>query len=92
MTIFFLQMQVLSGRLPYYYLKSEAHILMELHNGNQPQRPDEPCIADTHWHFIQQCWTSPDEARRPRIEDICQFVQEQYEMSCELQDRSVILS
>lgn len=78
--------QVLSGRVPYYYLKLDGRILMELHNGIQPRQPDQPWITETHWHFIQQCWTSPDGTERPKIADIVQFVEEQYQTSCELQE------
>ena len=69
---------MLSGQLPYNYLKSDGQVLLELHNGIQPRRPDDPCIADNHWHFIQQCWLT-NERDRPQIAEVCQFLEEQYQ-------------
>lgn len=64
--------QVLSGKVPYYYIKQQMQIIMMVVNGKKPRRPEEPTITEEHWSMIERCW-SPCDAR-PTIEDILIFI------------------
>ncbi|EGO24680.1 hypothetical protein SERLADRAFT_438301 [Serpula lacrymans var. lacrymans S7.9] len=55
-------LQVLSGKIPYYYLRQEQRVLLLLFMGHKPRRPS---IDDTHWAFINRCWSSPE--HRPSV-------------------------
>ncbi|KAG2109173.1 kinase-like protein, partial [Suillus cothurnatus] len=70
-----IMLQVLSGKVPYYYIKQQMHIIMMVVDGKKPRRPEEPKIAEEHWSMIERCW-SPSNVR-PTIEDLLRFVGEQ---------------
>ncbi|KAG2049076.1 kinase-like protein [Suillus hirtellus] len=67
-----IMLQVLSGKIPYYYIKQQMQIIMMVVNGKKPRRPEEPTITEEHWSMIERCW-SPCDAR-PTIEDILVFI------------------
>jgi len=67
-----IMLQVLSGKVPYYYIKQPIQIILMVVDGKVPRRPEEPKIADVHWNMIQSCWRAPDV--RPSSEDILSFV------------------
>ncbi|KAG1763623.1 kinase-like domain-containing protein [Suillus occidentalis] len=64
--------QVLSGKVPYYYIKQQMQIIVMVVNGKKPKRPEEPKIAEDHWSMIERCW-SPCNVR-PTIEDLLNFI------------------
>jgi hypothetical protein len=33
-------------------------VVFEMHKGLHPRRPTDPLVADSHWNFIQQCWSA----------------------------------
>ncbi|KAJ8522893.1 hypothetical protein ONZ45_g600 [Pleurotus djamor] len=61
-------LQVLSGRIPYHYLKYEPQVLRCLVNHIRPQRPAEN-VTDIYWGFIQRCWVDNPRAR-PGVSEI----------------------
>ncbi|KAG2360654.1 kinase-like domain-containing protein [Suillus spraguei] len=65
-------LQVLSGKVPYYYIKQQMQIIVMVADGKKPRRPEEPKIAEEHWNMIERCW-SPCNIR-PTIEDIVRFI------------------
>lgn len=65
-------LQVLSGKVPYYYIKQQMQIIVMVVDGKKPRRPEEPKIAEEHWSMIERCW-SPFNVR-PTIEDLLSFV------------------
>ncbi|KAG1818661.1 kinase-like domain-containing protein [Suillus subaureus] len=67
-----IMLQVLSGKVPYYYIKQQMQIIMMVVDGRKPRRPEEPKIAEEHWSMIERCWSSCNV--RPTIEDILNFV------------------
>lgn len=64
--------QVLSGEIPYHG-QSEYQVLGALCKGRRPRRPSEPELADTHWNFIQDCWSFTPGAR-PSIKQVIHLV------------------
>jgi serine/threonine protein kinase len=68
--------QVLSGQVPYHYLVHEGQVLLELQNGNKPNRPTAGFITDTHWNIINACWADiPSE--RPSMEKVWKSIKHQ---------------
>jgi hypothetical protein len=64
--------QTLSGKLPYYHLRRDSEVLIELHQGVHPLRPPE--LADEHWALICRCWAEDPNAR-PDIKEVSECVQ-----------------
>lgn len=67
-----IMLQVLSGKVPYYYIKQQMQIIVMVVDGKKPRRPEEPQIADEHWNMIEHCWNASNV--RPTSEDILRFV------------------
>ncbi|KIJ57939.1 hypothetical protein HYDPIDRAFT_120156 [Hydnomerulius pinastri MD-312] len=70
-------LQVLTGNVPYHYYKNDAQVLVAVSRGLKPARPDEPHLDDTHWDFIQRCWSPQGRegtSARPPIEDVLSFL------------------
>jgi hypothetical protein len=61
--------QILSGRIPYFYIKGDAQVVIEIHMGNKPRRPAHSFVTDKQWAFIQRCWAA-DAAERPDAEEV----------------------
>ncbi|KIM82292.1 hypothetical protein PILCRDRAFT_820676 [Piloderma croceum F 1598] len=53
-----LTLQALTGQVPYSYIKTDMQVVFEMHKGLYPRRPTDPPVADSHWNFIQQCWSA----------------------------------
>jgi hypothetical protein len=64
--------QILSGRMPYHYLRTGAQVVMELHQAVKPRRPAPSFVDDGRWSLIQ-CWTDPPSGR-PDIWDVRETV------------------
>ncbi|KAL0950321.1 hypothetical protein HGRIS_010295 [Hohenbuehelia grisea] len=68
-----IMLQTLSGRVPYYYMRSDAQVLIELVKGTWPRRPlESPYVSDLHWQFMKRCWGS-DPLSRPIIREIIAY-------------------
>ncbi|KIJ05886.1 hypothetical protein PAXINDRAFT_20883 [Paxillus involutus ATCC 200175] len=69
-----IMLQVLTGRVPYYYYFREARVLHAISKGEFPKRPSQALVTDLQWAFIQRCWTPVDVGHsRPSDEDIVEF-------------------
>lgn len=70
-----IMVQVLSGKVPYHWIKNEVQILTLLLKGVKPPRPSNPRIADRHWDFIQRCWSSEEQGKsRPSIGEVVRYI------------------
>ncbi|KZP24671.1 hypothetical protein FIBSPDRAFT_856876 [Athelia psychrophila] len=47
-------LQVLSNKLPYYNIKHDSYVLIQMRK-HRPKRPPH-ALSDVHWEFIQSCW------------------------------------
>jgi serine/threonine protein kinase len=65
--------QILTGREPYYEIRSRAKVSIEILNGNKPSRSHDTYIADHHWLFMQKCWSVP--GNRPSATEVLHFAQ-----------------
>ncbi|KAJ8591924.1 kinase-like protein [Rhizopogon salebrosus TDB-379] len=70
-----IMLQVLSGKVPYYYIKQTIQVILLVVDGNKPRRPEDPQIADDHWSMIQSCWSPPEV--RPISGDVLGFIMAQ---------------
>jgi len=52
-----IMLQVLTGRIPYYYI-GEAAVIRCIGNGVKPSRSRYPVVSDKYWHFIEECWAN----------------------------------
>jgi hypothetical protein len=68
--------QVLSGKLPYHHIVKDSEVLITLHHGAHPPRPQE--LADEHWELITRCWAE-DPRARPDIKNVFECVQHHYQ-------------
>ena len=65
----------MSGKLPYHYIAKDSEVLITLHRGTHPPRPQE--LADDHWELITRCWAE-DPHFRPDSKYISERVQNHY--------------
>ncbi|KAG1763577.1 kinase-like protein, partial [Suillus placidus] len=62
-----IMLQVLTNKIPYYYLPNDAAIILAMHKSEKPSRSRYPVLLEKHWEFIEQCW-STDPRDRPSTE------------------------
>ncbi|KAG2040304.1 kinase-like domain-containing protein [Suillus americanus] len=72
--------QILTGRQPYYEVKSRSKVSIEILNGNRPSRSrsHDTHIADHHWLFMQRCWSIPE--NRPSAAEVLRFSQTEVDL------------
>ncbi|KAJ4480939.1 hypothetical protein J3R30DRAFT_3287727 [Lentinula aciculospora] len=63
-------LEILSGRIPYHYIRGDAQVIFEMAQGRKPRRPNASFVTDSQWHFIEsKCWHDvPD--LRPSAEEV----------------------
>ncbi|KAF9265052.1 hypothetical protein L218DRAFT_924853 [Marasmius fiardii PR-910] len=75
-------LEILSGRIPYHYVRSDAQVVIELHKGNKPRRPAPSFVTDSQWVLIVKCWADvPKE--RPSVKQALQELQVLHRASLE---------
>jgi len=62
-----IMLQVLTNRIPYYYLPNDAAIVLCIAKSEKPSRPRYPELPEKYWVFVEQCW-STDPRDRPSTE------------------------
>ncbi|KAF9228879.1 kinase-like protein [Gyrodon lividus] len=67
-------LQILSGNIPYHTIKRDDQVLYAIARGIKPPRAQTSFMTDQHWEFIQQCWTSVQENKRPSAADVSAFL------------------
>ncbi|KAJ7468748.1 TKL/TKL-ccin protein kinase [Mycena latifolia] len=75
-------LEILSGRIPFHYLQSEAQVVIEIHKGNRPRRPADSFVTDAQWAFIQRCWDA-DPAARPDSTEVVRAINALHRASLE---------
>ncbi|KAL5496173.1 hypothetical protein ACEPAH_3090 [Sanghuangporus vaninii] len=56
-------LEILSGKVPYYYLKHDGQVLIELSKRVKPQRTPSPFLTNDLWDLIEECWNDNPGAR-----------------------------
>ncbi|KAG1741464.1 kinase-like domain-containing protein [Suillus paluster] len=68
-----IMLQVLTGDVPWSYLKNDGAITLHLSQGIIHRRPPSRYVTDRCWDFILRCWsTTPND--RPSAAEALQFV------------------
>ncbi|KAF9525854.1 hypothetical protein CPB83DRAFT_858745 [Crepidotus variabilis] len=62
--------EILSGRIPYHYIRTDAQVVVQLHQGVRPRRPAISFISDSQWDLIQLCWDSTVQNRPSAAETL----------------------
>ncbi|KAG2341783.1 kinase-like protein [Suillus weaverae] len=62
-----IMLQVLTNKIPYYYLPNDAAIVLCIAKSQMPSRSRYPELPERYWQFIEQCW-STDPRERPSTE------------------------
>ncbi|KAJ3972535.1 TKL/TKL-ccin protein kinase [Lentinula raphanica] len=68
-------LEILTGRIPYHYIRTDAQVIFELAQGRKPRRPIASLVTDSQWEFISsRCWhDEPD--FRPDIDEVVDTMQ-----------------
>ncbi|KAF8836514.1 kinase-like protein [Paxillus ammoniavirescens] len=67
-----IMLQILSGQIPWGAATNENSIVVALHEGKLPPRPERRLIRDLDWDFIERCWSTPND--RPSIRDVVTYI------------------
>ncbi|KAG1891986.1 kinase-like domain-containing protein [Suillus subluteus] len=74
-------LQVLTNKIPYYYLPNDAAIILAMHKSEKPSRSRYPVLLEKHWQFIEQCW-STDSKDHPSTERADQVIRNEFYSLC----------
>lgn len=79
--VLIMDVQILSGKVPYHYLAREGQVLLQLQNGNKPRRPhdSEGHMNDVLWDKINECWAD-NPIHRPTSDSVAQFLDDQFRL------------
>ncbi|KAK7029504.1 hypothetical protein VNI00_014537 [Paramarasmius palmivorus] len=80
-------LEILSGRIPYHYVRNDAQVVIELHKGNKPRRPAPLFVTDQQWALMVKCWSDEPE-KRPNIEQVLHELQILLRLSLEFRRHS----
>ncbi|KAG2343704.1 kinase-like protein [Suillus weaverae] len=72
-----IMLQVLTNKIPYYYLLNDAAIVLCIARSEKPSRSRYPELPEEHWTFIEQCW-STDPRDRPSTEEADVMVRNEF--------------
>ncbi|KAL0570232.1 hypothetical protein V5O48_011740 [Marasmius crinis-equi] len=75
-------LEILSGRIPYHYIRNDAQVVIELHRGIKPRRPAPLFITDPQWALVIRCWAD-DPEKRPTIAQVLRELQALHRASLE---------
>ncbi|KAG1888535.1 kinase-like domain-containing protein [Suillus subluteus] len=53
-----IMLQVLTNKIPYYYLTHRPAIIICIANWEKPDRTFYPVILDRYWQLIERCWST----------------------------------
>ncbi|KAG2156438.1 kinase-like domain-containing protein [Suillus clintonianus] len=53
-----IMLQVLTNKIPYYYLPNDATIVLCIARSEKPSRTRYPSLPDDYWLFVEQCWST----------------------------------
>lgn len=72
-----IMLQVLTNKIPYYYLQNDPAIILAIHKKEKPYRSRYPVLLERHWQFIEQCW-STDPRDRPSTESVDRAIRNEF--------------
>ncbi|OAX32268.1 kinase-like protein, partial [Rhizopogon vinicolor AM-OR11-026] len=69
-------LQVLTSKVPYYYLREPA-VILSISTGIKPSRSLYPAFSDKYWYFIEECWSAAKE--RPSAERVVEVISDEFD-------------
>ncbi|KAG2115777.1 kinase-like domain-containing protein [Suillus discolor] len=72
-----IMLQVLTNKIPYYYLPNDAAIVLCIARSETPSRARYPELLEKYWTFMEQCW-STDPRDRPSTEGADVTIRNEY--------------
>ncbi|KAG1794074.1 kinase-like domain-containing protein [Suillus subaureus] len=72
-----IMLQVLTNKIPYYYLPNDAAIVLCIARSEKPSRARYHELPEQYWTFIEQCW-STDPRDRPSTEGADGTIRNEY--------------
>ncbi|KIK79065.1 hypothetical protein PAXRUDRAFT_296367 [Paxillus rubicundulus Ve08.2h10] len=73
-----IMLQILTGKVPYYYYIREVQVLYAISKDITPKRPSLALVTDSQWTFVQRCWMTI--GSRPRDDEIVEFARQEVGM------------
>ncbi|KAG2060310.1 kinase-like protein [Suillus hirtellus] len=70
-------LQVLTNKVPYYYLTKDATVILCIVMSQTPARFRYPELPEQYWPFIEQCW-STDPLHRPSTEAADEAIRKEF--------------
>jgi hypothetical protein len=58
--------------MPYHYIRTDAQVVIQLHQGVKPRRPASTFVDEDQWDLIQKCWKDPPEDR-PSVSQVVEL-------------------
>jgi len=62
-------LEILTGRLPFFYFKSDLSVIRCVMKGGRPRHDRYPEISGNVWSTLERCW-HPDPTQRPPMESL----------------------
>ncbi|EJD54232.1 kinase-like protein [Auricularia subglabra TFB-10046 SS5] len=68
-------LHVMSELAPFYRIKQEGRVVVDVHNGGRPLRTDHPSehLSDDCWALLEKCWKQSP-AERPTVANVVQEI------------------
>jgi len=70
--------QVLTSKVPYYYM-AEAAVILAIGTNVKPSRSRYPRFSDKYWGFIEECWSVVAQDR-PSAERVLELVRDELDL------------
>jgi serine/threonine protein kinase len=72
-----IMLQVLTNKIPYYYLTHKPAIIICISKSEKPDRTLYPVISDKYWQFVERCWsTLPQD--RPSAKEVKGYIRNEF--------------
>ncbi|KAF7968619.1 hypothetical protein HWV62_30013 [Athelia sp. TMB] len=62
-------LEILSGKLPFYWMKYDAAVILHVMRGGRPTPDHYPSINQDMWAILKMCW-HPDPDQRPNMDSL----------------------
>ncbi|KAG1735060.1 kinase-like domain-containing protein [Suillus lakei] len=73
-----IMLQVLTNKIPYYYLTHKPTIILCIANSEKPDRTRYPVLLDRYWKIIERCWSTVSQDR-PLTEEVEEEIRNEFD-------------
>ncbi|KAG2148894.1 kinase-like protein [Suillus clintonianus] len=82
-----IMLQVLTGKIPYYYLVNNAAVIRCIFTKDKPDRSRYPAVSDEYWYFIGECWSTAPH-NRPSADRVVEVIKDEFDSLSSLRSSS----